>query len=142
VTLIERIGLFALHRCDPEHAHGLSLLALKAGLVPLPGPVTSPRLRTTFAGLDLANPVGLAAGLEPFLGARRLLLGGRLALVGDGLLEDRVLLQLLLDQLLELGARDLQDLDRLAQLGGDDQLLRHALLLFDLERHDDGCTIG
>lgn len=64
MTPIERIGLFALHRCDPERAHGLSILALKAGLVPLPGPVTSPRLRTTFAGLDLPNPVGLAAGFD------------------------------------------------------------------------------
>lgn len=61
---IERAGLFALHRLDPETAHGLSLRALNAGLVPLPGVVTSPRLRTQVAGLDLANPVGLAAGFD------------------------------------------------------------------------------
>jgi dihydroorotate dehydrogenase len=60
----ERAGLAVLHRLDPERAHGLSLMALRAGLVPLPGPVTSPRLVTRLAGLDLPNPVGLAAGFD------------------------------------------------------------------------------
>ena len=64
MSLIERAGLAALHRIDPERAHGLALLALRAGLVPLPGPVTSPRLGTTLAGLSLPNPVGLAAGFD------------------------------------------------------------------------------
>jgi dihydroorotate dehydrogenase len=32
--------------------------------VPLPGPVTSPRLATDLAGLALPNPVGLAAGYD------------------------------------------------------------------------------
>ena len=62
MTAAERIGLALLHRIDPERAHGLSIRALKLGLVPLPGPVTSDRLRTAVAGLDLPNPVGLAAG--------------------------------------------------------------------------------
>lgn len=64
MSLIERAGLAALRRLDPETAHGLALRALRAGLVPLPGPVTSPRLRTALAGLDLPNPVGLAAGFD------------------------------------------------------------------------------
>lgn len=64
MTPLERLGLAALHRCDPERAHGLSILALKAGLVPLPGAFTSPRLVTTIAGLRLPNPVGLAAGYD------------------------------------------------------------------------------
>jgi dihydroorotate dehydrogenase len=64
VSWVERLGMAAFHRMDPEVAHGLSLKALNAGLVPLPGPITSPRLRTTVAGLDLPNPVGLAAGLD------------------------------------------------------------------------------
>jgi dihydroorotate dehydrogenase len=38
--------------------------ALKTGMLPLPGPVTSPRLTTTLAGTDLPNPVGLAAGFD------------------------------------------------------------------------------
>lgn len=53
-----------LHRMDPEKAHGWSLKALSAGLVPLPGVITSPRLATTLAGMSLPNPVGLAAGFD------------------------------------------------------------------------------
>lgn len=64
MTNRERLGLALLHRLDPERAHGLSLLALRMGLVPLPGCVTSPRLATTVAGLALPNPVGLAAGYD------------------------------------------------------------------------------
>jgi hypothetical protein len=45
-------------------AHGLSLRALRSGLVPLPGPVTSSRLRVDLAGLALPNPLGLAAGYD------------------------------------------------------------------------------
>lgn len=62
--MIERLGMAVLRRLDPEAAHGLALRALRLGLVPLPGPVTSPRLRTRLAGLDLPNPVGLAAGFD------------------------------------------------------------------------------
>ncbi|GHH01328.1 quinone-dependent dihydroorotate dehydrogenase [Pseudodonghicola xiamenensis] len=64
MRLIDRAGLAILHRFDPEVAHGLSLKALNAGLVPGSGPVTSARLQTRLAGLDLANPIGLAAGLD------------------------------------------------------------------------------
>ena len=64
MNLAETISLWALHRCDPERAHGLSLAALRAGLVPLPGVITSPRLETQIAGLTLPNPVGLAAGYD------------------------------------------------------------------------------
>lgn len=64
MSLVEAAGLAVLHRVDPERAHGLSLLALRAGLVPLPGPVDLPRLHTTLCGLPLRNPVGLAAGYD------------------------------------------------------------------------------
>ena len=64
MSLLERAGLAALRQIDPERAHGLALAALRTGLVPLPGPVTSPRLATTVAGLSLLNPVGLAAGFD------------------------------------------------------------------------------
>jgi dihydroorotate dehydrogenase len=64
VSLAERAGLALFHRLDPETAHGLALKALRAGLAPRPGPVSSPRLRTTLAGMDLPNPVGLAAGFD------------------------------------------------------------------------------
>lgn len=64
MSLTERLGLALLHCVDPERAHGLSLTALQTGFAPLPGPVTSPRLATTLAGLALLNPVGLAAGYD------------------------------------------------------------------------------
>ena len=64
MSVIEQLGLAALRRVDPERAHGLALKALKSGLAPLPGTVTSARLRTRVAGLDLSNPVGLAAGFD------------------------------------------------------------------------------
>ncbi|WP_283178709.1 quinone-dependent dihydroorotate dehydrogenase [Gemmobacter sp. 24YEA27] len=64
MSLIERAGLCLLHRLDPERAHGLSLSALRAGLAPLPGLVTSARLATDLAGLLLPNPIGLAAGYD------------------------------------------------------------------------------
>jgi len=64
MTPFERLGVAALHRFDPERAHALSLKALNSGLVPLPGPFTTPRLQTEIAGLSLPNPVGLAAGYD------------------------------------------------------------------------------
>lgn len=64
MSLYERAGLAALHRLDPETAHGWSLRALQTGVVPLPGPVTTSRLATTLAGLPLLNPIGLAAGYD------------------------------------------------------------------------------
>ncbi len=54
--------LTALRGLDPERAHGLALKALP--FAPLPGPVTSPRLTTSIAGIDMPNPVGLAAGFD------------------------------------------------------------------------------
>ncbi|WP_299901600.1 quinone-dependent dihydroorotate dehydrogenase [uncultured Ruegeria sp.] len=64
MKLTEKLGLAALHRMDPETAHGMSIKALKSGLAPAPGPVTTPRLKTVVAGLALPNPVGLAAGFD------------------------------------------------------------------------------
>ncbi len=63
-AVMERLGLAALRRLDPEVAHGLAIRALQAGLAPGPGPITSARLQTTVAGLALPNPVGLAAGFD------------------------------------------------------------------------------
>lgn len=64
MKLTEKLALAAMHRIDPEAAHGLSVKALTMGLAPAPGPVTSARLKTTLAGIDLPNPVGLAAGYD------------------------------------------------------------------------------
>lgn len=64
MNAIEKLGLMALRKVDPETAHGLAIKALQIGAAPLPGLVTSDRLRTTVAGLNMANPVGLAAGFD------------------------------------------------------------------------------
>ncbi len=64
MKLIETLGLKALHQLDPEQAHSLSIKALTLGLAPAPGPKTSRRLRTRVAGLELPNPLGLAAGYD------------------------------------------------------------------------------
>lgn len=64
MSLVEKAGLAVLHRFDPEQAHRLALLALRAGAAPSPGLLTSDRLRTEVAGLRLSNPVGLAAGFD------------------------------------------------------------------------------
>ena len=64
MSLIERIGLAALSRLDPETAHGFAMRALQTPFAPRPGPYTSPALATELAGLKLANPIGLAAGFD------------------------------------------------------------------------------
>lgn len=49
---------------DPERAHRLGILGLKAGLGPRQRCADDPRLATRLAGIDLPNPVGLAAGFD------------------------------------------------------------------------------
>ncbi|MEM6680945.1 MAG: quinone-dependent dihydroorotate dehydrogenase [Pseudomonadota bacterium] len=58
---LARPALFAL---SPERAHGLTITALKAGLI-APQKVPDPAiLKTQLAGIDLPNPIGLAAGFD------------------------------------------------------------------------------
>ena len=65
MSRLEKIGLNLLHRFDPEHAHSVSIQALRFGLAPLHGgAVTRSRLNTSMGGIALANPVGLAAGYD------------------------------------------------------------------------------
>lgn len=64
MSVLDRIGSAALRCIDPERAHGLAIGALRLGMVPLPGTITSDRLRCHVAGLDMANPIGLAAGFD------------------------------------------------------------------------------
>ena len=57
------MGAALLRRLDPEQAHQLAIKGL--ALAPLPSPpADDPILHTRLAGLDLPNPVGLAAGLD------------------------------------------------------------------------------
>jgi len=64
MSALERTGLAALRRIDPETAHGLALRALQLGLGPRGGPYATSRLATQIAGLNLPNPIGLAAGFD------------------------------------------------------------------------------
>ena len=54
----------ALHLLPPETAHGLALWALGRGLTPRFCPAVSARLGTSFCGIGLAHPLGLAAGFD------------------------------------------------------------------------------
>jgi dihydroorotate dehydrogenase len=54
----------ALRWIDPETAHEAALAGLRAGLGPRARADRFPRLRTTLAGLDLPNPIGMAAGFD------------------------------------------------------------------------------
>ena len=76
MRLTERVGLALLGRMEPEAAHRMSLRALKAGLAPTAPVRASPRLSVNLSGIDLPNPLGLAAGYDkngeaigPLLGA-------------------------------------------------------------------------
>ena len=64
MSAVERLALGALRALDPETAHGLALGALRRGLGPRRGAAAGPRLRVRLAGLDLPNPLGLAAGFD------------------------------------------------------------------------------
>ena len=57
------LGGALLRRMDPEQAHRLAIKGLSVLPLP-PAPADDPILRTRLAGLDLPNPVGLAAGLD------------------------------------------------------------------------------
>ena len=62
--MIARLGAAILRNFDPEFAHGVAIKGLASGLLPKTAPVTSPRLKTTVAGLSLPNPLGIAAGFD------------------------------------------------------------------------------
>jgi dihydroorotate dehydrogenase len=53
-----------LRRVDPERAHGLALRALRLGLAGRDARPDDPALAMRAFGLDLANPIGLAAGFD------------------------------------------------------------------------------
>lgn len=63
-TALEHTGMKLLRSLDPETSHSMALKALEMGLGNAPGAISTPRLRTTVAGLDMPNPVGLAAGFD------------------------------------------------------------------------------
>jgi len=64
VSGLHDISTRALRLIDPETAHHAALLGLRSGLGPRARGDRYPRLRTTLAGLDLPNPIGMAAGFD------------------------------------------------------------------------------
>ena len=53
-----------LQRVDPERAHGIALMALRAGLMPKVRRAEDPVLATRVWQRDFPNPIGLAAGFD------------------------------------------------------------------------------
>jgi dihydroorotate dehydrogenase len=54
----------ALLKMDPETAHGATITALRLGLAPKRDHPDGPELRTSLCGLELTNPIGMAAGFD------------------------------------------------------------------------------
>jgi dihydroorotate dehydrogenase len=64
VPLLKTLTRDALLRMDPEIAHGTTINALRLGLAPEQDRPDPPELRTSLCGLELSNPVGMAAGFD------------------------------------------------------------------------------
>ena len=64
LPLLQNLTRDALLRMDPEIAHGATINALRLGLAPEQDRPDPPELKTTLCGLELSNPVGMAAGFD------------------------------------------------------------------------------
>ena len=64
MSLVHDIGARALHALDPEDAHRLTIMALKAGLGPRARGDDDPILAGEVGGLSLPNVIGLAPGFD------------------------------------------------------------------------------
>ena len=64
MSLLSTLGRKGLFLFDAETAHGLSIAALKTGVVPACPAKADPRLAQTIAGLTFENPLGMAAGYD------------------------------------------------------------------------------
>jgi dihydroorotate dehydrogenase len=72
----------ALLKMDPETAHGATITALRLGLGPEQSHPDGAELRTSLCGMELTNPVGMAAGFDKNAEVPR-----ALALMGFGMVE-------------------------------------------------------
>ncbi|MFW5680633.1 MAG: quinone-dependent dihydroorotate dehydrogenase [Pseudomonadota bacterium] len=59
---LDRAAVIALRAVEPETAHRLALELLAR--LPAPAPLATPSLTRRVAGLDFANPLGIAAGFD------------------------------------------------------------------------------
>ena len=64
MSRLHDLGTVALRCLDPEDAHTLTIAGLRAGLGPRDRSPPTSILATSLAGLDLPNPIGLAAGFD------------------------------------------------------------------------------
>lgn len=64
IPMLSGLTKEALLKMDPEIAHGATIAALRLGLAPEQEGTDPPELRTVLCGLDLKNPVGMAAGFD------------------------------------------------------------------------------
>ncbi len=79
---LQNLSREALLKMDPETAHGATITALRLGLAPEQSQPDAAELRTTLCGLDLKNPIGMAAGFDKNAEVPR-----PLALMGFGMVE-------------------------------------------------------
>jgi dihydroorotate dehydrogenase len=82
VPLLAGLTRDSLLRMEPEAAHGATIAALRLGLAPQQDAPDAPELKTSLAGLELSNPVGMAAGFDKNGEVPR-----PLALMGFGMVE-------------------------------------------------------
>lgn len=80
--LVSSLTQQALLKMDAETAHGATITALRAGLAPAQAQPDAPELHTSLCGLNLTNPVGMAAGFDKNAEVPR-----ALALLGFGMVE-------------------------------------------------------
>lgn len=64
LPLVKSLSRDGLLKMDPETAHGATITALRLGLAPEQDYPDPAELRINLCGLDLANPVGMAAGFD------------------------------------------------------------------------------
>lgn len=63
-SALEKLALTGLRQLDAETAHGMTIKALKSGLLPAPNVPQDPRLEVQVRDLRFPNPVGMAAGFD------------------------------------------------------------------------------
>ena len=84
MSLLADLATVALRRIDPETAHRAALAGLKMGAGPRVAAGRWPVLRTNLSGLELPNPIGLAAGFDKNAEAANALLASGFGFVECG----------------------------------------------------------
>jgi dihydroorotate dehydrogenase len=82
LPLLQHLSREALLKMDAETAHGATIAALRLGLAPEQADPDPAELKTRICGLDLKNPVGMAAGFDKNAEVPR-----ALAQIGFGMVE-------------------------------------------------------